>query len=483
MATTPLTRIRAANGLIQRPFTLYFTLLMVTSLAIFVTLKHYGFQPEPYWLALPILCVPPAMMVIRKYPAALIPPILYVGSFKSEPDQSLSLTDPTFAALVLLCGTLVVHFLLAVLDLERPSMIERIKGQLGGIAAYGLFVAVVAFSYTYTRAPEYGFRAMTHFALIGSVVFFSALLVRDEKDFRHLIAVTLLFSMALVVYTVLTHRPETDADPTHIDVGVDSGLALLLLLLAPKSMRVPVPRWLLLLCVPLLAGGLVIAIARGPIVSFIVTMVIGFFVVEKRSAILSRAQMITVLALLTIPAIIVSVYWLQQNAPEKLETKSLEVSEMADMTSPGGTAGERLVYYQAAIKGFEEKPILGWGIGSFSTYARNTDMRLYPHNLVLMVAMEQGLVGLTALAIFLFAIGSAMRKTVKATRGEWGFLVCVMLYCFMTAAFSGSLDDQRELFLWAGLVFACRRIQKAKAVTPGRLVSGSTVPPPVYSVL
>jgi O-antigen ligase len=364
--------------------------------------------------------------------------------------------------------------------MERPSLVQRIKAQLTGITAYCIFATVIALSYLYTHAPEYGFTAMTHFVLFGSVVFFSSLLVRDEKDLRDLIAVILLFSMALVVHTVLTHRPESDADPTHLDVGVESGLGLLLLLLAPKSMRVRVPRWLLLLCIPLLAGGMVIAIARGPMLSFLVTIIIGFFVVEKRSGILSRAQMITVLIVLTIPAVIVSMYWLQQNAPEKLQTKGLEVSELANLTSPGGTAGERLAYYQLAIRGFKEKPILGWGIGSFSTYARSTDMRLYPHNLVLMIAMEQGIVGLTAFAAFVVAIGSAIRRTVRATRGEWGFLICVVLYCFMTAAFSGSLDDLRELFLWGGLALACWRIQKTRSAHPNvRLGWVNTAPPQI----
>jgi O-antigen ligase len=189
--------------------------------------------------------------------------------------------------------------------------------------------------------------------------------------------------------------------------------------------------------------------------------------------------MAAVLILLVIPAFFVSLYWLQNTAPEKVATKQGEFTKLLELSDPGGTVGRRLELYRQAIEGFAEKPFLGWGIGSFSVYAAGSDKRLYPHNLVLLIAVEQGLLGLAAFAALLIALARALKKIIAVTEGKWVFLVWVILYCLTNAMVSGDLDDQRALLLWCGVAFAsCRmltlRLRERPPFTEGRVAVAST---------
>jgi O-antigen ligase len=448
----------------HRRYLIFAPLLFVCSIVVFLASKQLGLRLEPYWIALTALGIPLAMVVIRRFPAALIPPITFVGSFKVVPAASnLDFRDPTFWVLLLLLVTILVHALLTLVGIEHPSLGDRVHSQLGGIVSYLVFVGAVACSYLYSLAPEYGFRAMAHFVVFGSVLYFSSLfLVRTETDIRHLITSTLLLSLAIAGQEFFTRQPETVADPTRLDAGLHTGMGLLLLLLTPKCMRPCLPRPLLLVSIPWLAAGLTISIARGPTISCIVMVVLSLLTSKREIGFLPRKVMIVMLVLLVVPTVLVSLSWLQTTAPDKFGKKETELAKLLEFSDPGGTAGQRLALYKQALQGFAEKPFLGWGIGSFSVYARGTDARLYPHNLVLLVAMEQGLVGLATLAAFSVAVTRALKKTVAATQGEWVFLLWIVLYCLSVSMFSGSLDDQRELVLWCGVAFASWRILKLR---------------------
>ena len=91
------------------------------------------------------------------------------------------------------------------------------------------------------------------------------------------------------------------------------------------------------------------------------------------------------------------------------------------------------------------------------------DARWYPHNLVLLVAMEQGLVGLTAFGVFAAIVVQALRRIARATRGEWLFISWIVLFHWCGAMFSGSFDDHRGLILWCGVALAGWRILKLHA--------------------
>ncbi len=94
----------------------------------------------------------------------------------------------------------------------------------------------------------------------------------------------------------------------------------------------------------------------------------------------------------------------------------------------------------------------GWGTGTggFSDLLGKGDFRLYPHNLIAEVGIENGLPGLVALILFFVTAG------VRGLRG-WidprtrAAALC-FLFAFWNAQFSGDLTANEWIWLFAGLI-------------------------------
>ncbi len=99
---------------------------------------------------------------------------------------------------------------------------------------------------------------------------------------------------------------------------------------------------------------------------------------------------------------------------------------------------------------------IGDGIGSFGLRHLNEDVRDYPHNLLLEVWFELGLVGLIAISLFLYKTGRNIFMSA-------GYLhVSIGIYVILNAFKSASLVDARVMyaFLALGLISCARRIQR-----------------------
>ena len=84
-----------------------------------------------------------------------------------------------------------------------------------------------------------------------------------------------------------------------------------------------------------------------------------------------------------------------------------------------GFSTARTPYWQAALQGISERPLLGWGAGTFSSYFLNNwpergrlhDIPAHTHNLFLQVLFERGLVGLLGLILLLIGLcWNALRR-------------------------------------------------------------------------
>jgi O-antigen ligase len=85
------------------------------------------------------------------------------------------------------------------------------------------------------------------------------------------------------------------------------------------------------------------------------------------------------------------------------------------------------------------------------------DTRDYPHNLFLETMFEEGVVGQVLLLLFLYLLAVAIRRTLITTNSQYGVLAGLLIYCVSVSMFSGDLDDNRLLWLWAGIIMAvCR---------------------------
>jgi O-antigen ligase len=159
-----------------------------------------------------------------------------------------------------------------------------------------------------------------------------------------------------------------------------------------------------------------------------------------------------------------SLYWLQRQeaAAGKLRTKKAEIEEvLRGSSTPTYTAGRRLTLYRWALGMFAEKPLTGWGLGGWSYYVLDRDVPAYPHNLVLEIAAEEGVVGLAALGTLLLCVVLSMRRIWRSSP-DLSFIAPVFTFSLLATMTSGDINVNRPLWLWCGVIFALAGIAQRR---------------------
>jgi O-antigen ligase len=433
----------------------------------------------PLWILAALALAPFVLLAMRKFRAAFIPPIIFVGYLKTVESKGLSLNDPTIIALLLLCGSIVLE-LLFVITRKDPNGQREFLTQWRGVASFGALSAVTAVSYLYSPAPNYGWDKLTRFLVISGILFFAPLvLIKKTDDVRHFTLAMLICAMLLStkllfgvndasLFNSAGHPLSSESrDVTQIGAGQVVGFGLLWLLFCPHcSMR----RFSLMISIPLLCAALIASVARGPILFFVAVLVPFLFFRRVRDAVTATNAWLPVL-LGGLLAFAGSLYWLprQEAAQGKFRTKIAEIEEvLRGSSTPTYTAGRRLTLYRWALGMFAEKPLTGWGLGGWSYYVLDRDVPAYPHNLVLEIAAEEGVMGLAALGTLFLTVLLAMRRIWRSSP-DLSFIAPVFAFSLLATMTSGDINVNRPLWLWCGVIFALAGIAQR------RLLSGSAV--------
>lgn len=438
-----------------------------------------GITADPLRLIAACFAAVAVLIVVARHPAAFIAPVLFLPRLKDVSILSQFGPAALVTALELACCLLAVGVFLrwaagrqksglalAPRDFAfSPPAERRTLLPASPVAAFLLFAAVVALSYLYTPAPHYGLQKLENFAALGCGLFFASfLLFTSEGDFRDFTIGTALFGMVVAASSLsfsATGAMGAEDNPAHIGKGQVIGLAILLLIYTPVKNRW-LRRAIVFLCIPALAIGLVSAETRGPLFSLLLVLLLSFFLESFRSPMISRRQMAFVGAALVGAVMLLSTFWFYGAEAFKFQYKAAEIVNLVEGDNQAqGTAVERLVFYRAALDLSTQRPIFGWGLGGWSMAYWHVDERNYPHNLFCEVLVEQGLVGLTALLLFLRAVFRNLRAHRALAKTCLPCLLPGLVYLISIAMFSGDLDDDRFLWFWCGLtVAACALLER-----------------------
>ncbi len=123
----------------------------------------------------------------------------------------------------------------------------------------------------------------------------------------------------------------------------------------------------------------------------------------------------------------------------------------------GTSFKDRLELYQAAIRLFVQRPLLG---GGTSSYAQRTKLDEYPHNIFLEIISENGIIGLLVFLGFLGSVawaGFCYLKTrhIKFSPQERAIgltVLVISLTLLVEKQFSYSLTMHKELFSFLGII-------------------------------
>ncbi|RLJ90661.1 O-antigen ligase family protein [Planococcus citreus] len=115
----------------------------------------------------------------------------------------------------------------------------------------------------------------------------------------------------------------------------------------------------------------------------------------------------------------------------------------------GGTsAAERVHRFDSSLSMWGDRPIAGNGTGSFGYLYNGTNQNDYPHNIVLELLVENGLIGLI---LFIFLITQVLYFLIKVKSQKLYsplLTACVffLVYFFINAMVSGDINSNRMFF-------------------------------------
>lgn len=200
--------------------------------------------------------------------------------------------------------------------------------------------------------------------------------------------------------------------------------------------------------IPLCLFGIFLSGVRGPFVSAIVGLAFYLLILYKRQPrVLISIVGIVLFLLVTFnilnPYIANKVPNIRAYSPEAI--------------IHGASFKERLERYQAAIRLFVQRPLLGGGTNS---YAERTKLDEYPHNIFLEIISENGLIGLFVFLGFLGSVARAgfrypaiQRIRFDSYERAIGLTVLVIsLTLLVEKQFSYCLTTHKELFTFLALI-------------------------------
>jgi len=199
-------------------------------------------------------------------------------------------------------------------------------------------------------------------------------------------------------------------------------------------------------------GMIVIAGSRSSVVIFFVSLCMMFLLHEYLSRFLLLRKY-TFYFLLFVTLVGFSLFLTMNYLPENL---SLRIVNLFSQTSEVIETNPRVELYKRSLDLINEAPFIGGGISGFYSY-----MESYPHNMLLEITLESGIIGLFLFLcfflIFLFRMVSSMKIAYKHDKDSFGIFFS---FCFMTIAawlytlFIGELTDHRIVYFLTALLLA-----------------------------
>jgi O-antigen ligase len=398
------------------------------------------------------------LWVMRKWPVLLLTALLYVGNFKQVAAQGTQITDPTMILLLLTAGAVMIDLLYILSGSEDCTLAELFAGQAPTIFLFVLFTLVFVSSIIYSREVNYGTLKITRFAVFEVLAFVAPLLLlKNSSHVRQFVIASTVGSIALVIRDVLQliyASPllvQGDADITRIGDAMLIGITILIALYYGVARSRSINN----LVLAVLAAGMIVCAARSPLLALVITILISAGMV--RGGMVSRKKILIGAAIFVVVGAI-AFQWLEALpwARGKVSWKENELVSVAHGSLvTGGTISDRLSYNASALEALKEHPLFGLGAGGWARFYSQDEVPRFPHDFVLEVAAEQGLIGfvlLLALLAMLFRASYRIRD-----RKDLGFLFPVLTFCVIYNMLTGDIEN-RQLWFWLGMVAAGSRM-------------------------
>lgn len=185
--------------------------------------------------------------------------------------------------------------------------------------------------------------------------------------------------------------------------------------------------------------------ARGPLVALVVS--VGVLVawvatvdsrISVRQAIASGAVMLLLVG---------GALWFFQRM-SRTAARFAQLASIEGLTAAGG----RAELFASGVYYWLQAPFFGHGIGSFGILYSGQDIRYYPHNIILEIGVEAGLIGVV---LFVGAVCYALWVIIYSDATDMalqGFTLAFFVFMLTNAMVTGDISTNRTLFVALALL-------------------------------
>lgn len=310
------------------------------------------------------------------------------------------------------------------------------------------------------------FIAYTSWSYMGAV-----LIVNTPLRFQRFLTAFVVIATFCAIYAVLGFvfgfEAFRDADyqgsratvglGNPIPMGQAAGAAILIL--AWNSLRHSSRASLVLFLIvgAPLGIAMIAGASRTPIIAAVLGMILLFGKSLGSQAFGRRAFAVGIAAVLVCG---ITAFALREN--KVIESSADRIAEFAQNGFDTRTALLRQKGWQTATRMFLAEPAKGHGFGSYAKFVSQRHSRRdlrghltnkeYPHNIVLELLSEMGLLGLLSFFVLLLPLRHlVVLGTQKTFATDFGLAALLSMFFLVNAMASGDLNDNRVLFMFLGL--------------------------------
>ena len=328
-----------------------------------------------------------------------------------------------------------------------------------------LFVLFVLLSAFYTPSPNYGWLKAGRFSLITlTMVLAPFVLLKTQKDslfisraFIKLISIVAVLFIGKLIYVVvsggllgylvrITFTGINPIGPARV-MSIGAGIALVYMFHIKNHIN-----WKYGFIVLLMILGTITTGSRGPLLSFFVGGFLYLLLFEP-----SHRKKLLMYTGIGVGIIIILLLLL----PENLTYRFLNISSGDYVITQTGvkrysTIASRLDFWSLSLNAWISSVknfLFGLGSGGFSSLFIWRDFRWYPHNFIIEIIVEFGVVGFLLFSGFLLKSWFFVWKKQSWSK-ESRIWIMATLIMFFAALISGDINDNRILWTLISLTLA-----------------------------
>jgi hypothetical protein len=255
---------------------------------------------------------------------------------------------------------------------------------------------------------------------------------------RLLYYIAIISSLIIIYSNTLLEDPLAIFNSTHINVGRSVGIGLPIgvyyYLHRENKSRISVLTGLFIIL-----ASLVMIESRGPTLAAISSAIlIGIYYMLNQiglyKSVLSVLSSILLLMMSWLSGVSTSLF------------SNIDIGDFSLLVSGelDPSAQLRIEYYYNAVEMWVSSPLIGSGLSGYFT-----QYDIFPHNIVLEIGAELGLIGVSLFGLFVISGYRSIRSQNESTLGI--MLLAIVVFALVNASVSSSLPGQRLLFFALGL--------------------------------